>query len=85
MREPVADEMTFWVLVDLIPECPEFYVAPNWWMENALFGVYEAYLKRHGGQRPVSPKSNHIGIRTALVSEWKDRWDLLGIFPGDLG
>lgn len=46
-----------------------------------MFEEYQAYLKRHGGQRPVTPESKHIGIRTELVAEWKDRWDLLGIFP----
>ena len=80
-REPIEDETTFWVLVDLLPERPEFYVIPNWWIEDAMFKDYQAYLARHGGKRPVSPESTHIGIGTALVAEWKERWDLLGILP----
>jgi hypothetical protein len=82
-HDPVEGEMTFWILVDLKPEQPEFYVVPNWWMENALYEDYQAFLNRHGGQRPLNPKSKHIAIRTELVMEWRDRWDLLGIFPGD--
>ena len=57
---------------------------PNWWMETALHDDYQAYVKRHGGWRPKNPSSKHIGIETALVGEWKDRWDVLGIFPIDV-
>lgn len=82
-HEVVEDEMTFWVFVDLATEPREYFIAPNWWVENAIFEEHQALLARHGGQRPVSPESTHIGIRTALVAEWRDRWDLLGIFPSD--
>jgi hypothetical protein len=79
-RAPVEDELTYWVLVDLIPPRPEFYVAPSWWMENEMYLDHQAHLARHGGVRPVNPKSKHIGISSQLVAEWKDRWDILGIF-----
>lgn len=36
-----------------------------------MFEQYQAFLARHGGQRPVSPKSTHVGMGTALVAEWK--------------
>jgi len=77
----VKDEAMFWVLVDLIPEQPEFYVVPNSWMESALHDEYQAYLNRHGGRRPVNPTSKHIGFSTGLIEAWRDRWDLLGILP----
>jgi hypothetical protein len=80
-RSPVKDELTFWVLVDLVPPQPEFYIAPNWWMENEIHKDHQAHLARHGGARPVNPKSTHIGISTALVAGWKDSWEILGIFP----
>lgn len=80
-RVRVKDELTFWVLVDLIPPQPEFYIAPNWWMENEMYKSHRSHLAKHGGVRPVNPKSKHIGIRTALVAEWKDHWEILGIFP----
>jgi hypothetical protein len=79
-RTPTEDELTFWMLVDLIPQRPEFYVVPNWWIENQMYLDYQAFLARNSGTRPVNPKSTHIGIRTDLVAEWKDRWDILGIF-----
>jgi hypothetical protein len=82
-RTPVADETSFWVFVDLIPEAPAFFVVPDWWMENAMFEDYQAYLSRHGGSRPVTPSSTHIGIGTSLIAEWKGRWDQLGILPTD--
>lgn len=72
---------TFWVFVDLIGERPAFYICPDWWLENALYDDYQAYLGRHGGSRPENPASTHIGIKAELIAEWRDRWDLLGIFP----
>jgi hypothetical protein len=80
-HEPVENETSFWVFVDLTPEYPEFYVVPNWWIENEISGNHRAYLARHGGVRPVNPDSTHTAVREAQIAQWKDRWDQLGILP----
>jgi hypothetical protein len=81
-RTPLDDDETYWVFVDLATTRPDFYVAPSWWVENFIFETHEAYLAAHGGQRPRNPDSTHFGgFTTAVLAEWKDRWDVLGIFP----
>lgn len=76
--EDVTDR--FWVLVDLAVEDPEYYVVPEWWMQNDIYTAHHQYLKQHGGQRAKSPDSTHHAITIARVQEWRDRWDLLEIF-----
>jgi hypothetical protein len=54
---------------------------PEWWIQNDIYRAHSNYLAKHGGVRPGSnPDSTHHAIQTARVSEWRDRWDLLGIF-----
>ena len=69
------------MFIDLEPSPPEFYIAPNRWVENAIHIKYEEYKARHGGQRPVTPESTHGTLPTELRAEWKDHWDVLGILP----
>lgn len=83
-REPEADDETFryWVLVDLRPDAPLYFVMPEWWIQNNIHEEYRGYLARHGGVRPgKNPESTHHAIKTFRVDHWLDRWDLLGIFP----
>ena len=85
-RRKVEDETDFWVFVDVgkNPDLPpEFFVVPAWWMENSIYARHKAYLKRHGGQRPRNPDSAHHGIPKSVVKEWRNRWDLLGIFDSN--
>jgi hypothetical protein len=77
------DETTFWIFVDLSKQAPDYYVVPDWWIRNDIWKAHTAYLERHGGQRPGNPNSQHHGIRLDRIVEWKDRWDLLRIFPAD--
>jgi hypothetical protein len=80
--EPRVDEHQFWVLVDLSKDAPEYYVVPAWWMEHHIFTAYEAYLAKRGGTRPgKNPKSTDWSILPHEVEQWRDRWDVLGIFP----
>jgi hypothetical protein len=41
----------FSVLVDLGATHPEFYVVPEWWMENDIYEAHQEYLAQHGGHR----------------------------------
>lgn len=74
-------EEKFWIFVDLGPEQPAYYIAPSWWVENNVYRHHSAYLKKHGGKRAHGGTSQHHAIETKRIVEWRDRWDLLGIFP----
>jgi len=75
--DPPGD--AFWLLVDLGAAPAEFYVVPEWWMLDDIHRVHSHYLAEHGGRRAQTPGSDHHAISTARVSEWRDRWDLLGL------
>lgn len=79
-RVPEDVPVRFWILVDLRPTSPLYFVMPEWWIQNDIFDAHAAYLARHGGQRAGGGESTHHGIATARVEQWSDRWDLLGIF-----
>jgi hypothetical protein len=81
-EEPTEEETHFWVFVDLRkpPAPPEFYVVPEWWIENDIHNAHAAYLARHGGQRAKTQDSTHHAIRRSRIEDWHDRWDLLGLF-----
>jgi len=55
-------------------------VVPEWWILNDIHVHHLAYLKRHGGRRARNPESTHHAIQHARIEEWRDRWDILGIF-----
>lgn len=80
--DPPADEHQFWVLVDLSKGAPEYYVVPAWWMKHHIFTAFEAELAKHGGQRAgKNPDSTDWSVFPHEVAQWRDRWDVLGIFP----
>jgi Holliday junction resolvase-like predicted endonuclease len=80
-RKAPEIETKYWVLVDLGKEYPEFYVIPKWWMENDIHRAHSKYLAEFGGHRAKNDASTHHAIPVARVTEWKDRWDELGILP----
>jgi hypothetical protein len=47
--------------------------------EDDFWVLVDIHLRRHGGQRPVNPRSTHCAIRPADVEAWRDRWDALGV------
>jgi hypothetical protein len=75
------DDNRFWLFVDLARTPTTFYVAPEWWGENDIHETYQADLARFGGSRPKSPGSMHHGIAEQRISQWRERWDLLGLEP----
>lgn len=78
--DPVEDATRFWILVDLSVDDPEFYVVPEWWMQRDIHDAHADYLASHGGKRAQTQDSTHHAISIARVEQWRDRWDLLGIF-----
>jgi hypothetical protein len=83
-EEAEAPADRFWVLVDLRPAAPEYFVMPEWWIENNIYDAHGDYLALHGGVRPGNPDSLHHAIPVARVEQWCDRWDVLGIVGDDL-
>jgi hypothetical protein len=77
LRESVGDDSVYWVFVDLSTR--EFWVAPGSWIQNVIELRDMAYLERHGGQRPLTPSSDHTTLPTEVLEEWKNGWDVLGI------
>lgn len=75
--EPEQPEGRFWVLVDLRPDVPTFWVVPEWWIQNDIHRDFSAYLARNGGRRKEGGDSTHHAITENRVAQWQDRWDLL--------
>jgi hypothetical protein len=67
-------------LVDLIGKQPQFYVVPEWWMQNNIHDVHKEYLATNGGRRVVNNDSDHHRITTDRVTRGFEQWDKLGIF-----
>jgi hypothetical protein len=78
-RPLAEDESRFWLFVDLTVEPPAYYIVPQSWIERDIYEKHEQFLARRGGARPRNPRSTHHGIATDRVSDWRDRWDLLGL------
>ena len=79
--KPKNEEIRFWVLVDLskpLGELPDFYVIPEYWVQNDIHKNHTAYLAKHGGKRPSGSESKHHSITMKRVEQWKGRWDILG-------
>jgi hypothetical protein len=84
IRQAEPDDVkSFWILVDLHKDgsVPDYYIVPTWWMVNDIIDAHQAYLDKYGGNRAKNNDSPHHAIPTARVQQWKNRWDVLGIFP----
>src|SRR5262245_40750569 len=72
-REEDPDETNFWILVDIGRDPgarPDFFVVPEWWIQNSIYVEYAAYLERHGGQRAQNPESKHAAILASQIEQW---------------
>jgi hypothetical protein len=82
---PVRNDSRFWILVDLgdLASSPSYFVVPEWWMQQDIYEAHHKYTAEHGGHRARNDASTHHLIQPRRVEEWRDRWNLLGIFaPG---
>ena len=76
------DEIRFWVLVDLykpLGELPDFYIMPEYWIQNDIHKNHTAYWAKHISKQSNGPQSKHHGISIERVERWKGRWDILGV------
>jgi hypothetical protein len=81
-----AAETSYWVFVDLGGEHPAYFIAPRWWVRNDIWRDHTAYLNRWEREHGHPRESSHHGIQTRRVEQWRDRWDVLGIFSAvDVG
>lgn len=69
----------YWVFVDLGVDPAEFYIAPALWVREEVARRHRQFLTKHGGKRPVNPGSVHHKIKTEWITQWRHRWDLLGL------
>lgn len=74
--EPLASDTFAVVLVDLATSPTTFYPIPGSWFREDIARRYAEYLKLHGG-RPRNPDSDHFAVKTHMVEQWRDRWDVL--------
>lgn len=81
-EEPEPPEPRFWIFVDLRKDDsePAYFVVPEWWIQNDIHTTHEAYLARNRGKRARTAASTHHAIPLSRLQEWRDRWDLLGLF-----
>lgn len=79
---PPKDETVFWVFVDLgkLNTSPRYWIGPDWRIRDNIYQAHKDYLGRHGGKRPRTQDSTHHSIDESRLQEWRDRWDILGIF-----
>lgn len=82
-QEEPEDVSKFWIFVDLGKDNPEYYIVAAWWIENDIYTNHAKYLAEHGGKRAKSDTSTHHAIPIKRIADWKDNWEVLGIFPPD--
>ncbi len=82
--ENPRDETEFWAFVDLGEKGspPRYWITPCWWIRNDIYEVHKDFLYRNYGQRPITPDSKHHGINEKRLRDWKEKWEILGIFDG---
>ncbi|WP_410646552.1 hypothetical protein [Amycolatopsis sp. cmx-4-54] len=73
---PLLDDTQVLVLVDFIPEQPEFYVIPAERFRADVERRYAAFMNRVG-TRPRNPDSKHHSVHTADVEQWRGRWAVI--------
>jgi hypothetical protein len=78
-ENPAPRENAVWVFVDFANGKTTYYLAPEPWVVHDIHTKHEDYLAHNGGQRARTKESEHHGIKTFRVTDWLDRWDLLGL------
>jgi hypothetical protein len=78
-RNPAPNDRNFWVFVDIKPENPDYYIVPEWWIQN---DIHEACEKdpRKLKENKAQTKAEHHSIGDDRIRKWKDRWDILRLF-----
>ena len=82
--DPIPDlvkETAFWIFVDLnnYAVAPNYFVVPDSWMRNNIDVTHKEYIRKYGGKRKKNDKSTHHSINRERISDWENRWDLIGL------
>jgi hypothetical protein len=78
-RDEKRDETEFWVFINISDDPPNFYVVPQWWIQNDIYSVHQEYLARHGGRRKHNDESTHHKIPRKRIENWENQWQLIGL------
>jgi DNA-binding transcriptional regulator YhcF (GntR family) len=78
LTRPVVDDAVAVIFVDLTGDYPDFYIAPAQWVRDDVKRHHDAWLETKGGVRPRNPASDHTAIELDRISQWHQRWDVLG-------
>ncbi len=76
-RMPADNEERFWIFVDIAKPTPEYFVVPQWWIQNWLFESTWHTVARRLAERSTS---THARVPGKALEEWRDAWHGLGIF-----
>jgi hypothetical protein len=58
-----------WAFIDLSQRVPKVRIFPEQDVRLVIAREYAAYLRRHGGQRPVTRSSTHHAVRKPIIQE----------------
>lgn len=62
------------VYVDYTTRKSQYYIVPAGEARKILEKHYRANLKEHGGRRPRTPGSGHVGLHLDDVQHWHKDW-----------
>jgi len=62
------------VYVDYTGRRPEYYIVPAGEARKIFKELYDAHRKEHGGERPRTPESGHVGLGLGEIQHRRDAW-----------
>jgi hypothetical protein len=62
------------VYVDYTARKPGYYIVPAGEAREILKKHYDAHRDDHGGERPRTPESGHVGLRLSGIQHRRDAW-----------
>ena len=62
------------VFVDYTASKPQYYIVPAGEAREILKELYHANLNEHGGERPQTPESGHVGLHLGDIDHRRNAW-----------
>jgi hypothetical protein len=62
------------VYVDYTTRKPEYYIMPAGEAREIFKKHYDAHRDEHGGERPRTPESGHVGLRLSAIQHRHNDW-----------
>jgi hypothetical protein len=62
------------VYVDYTARKPEYYIVPAAEAREILRKHYDAHRNEHGGERPRTPESGHVGLGLGEIQHRRNAW-----------